>query len=77
MIPKSCFRLLCRYCPVLLCVSLAARAEVRLHGLFSDNLVLQQNTRAPVWGWADEGEKVTVSFRGKKVSTTAKGGKSS
>ena len=75
MIPKSCFRLLCRYCPVLLCVSLAARAEVRLHGLFSDNLVLQQNTRATVWGWADEGEKVTVSFRGKKVSTTAKGGK--
>ena len=31
--------------------------------------------RVSVWGWADDGEKVTVTFRGKKSSTTAKGGK--
>jgi len=31
--------------------------------------------RVPVWGWADEGEKVTVTFRGERVSATAKRGK--
>ena len=45
----------------------AARAEVRLPGLFSDNMVVQQGMRVAVWGWADEGEDVTVSFRGQKV----------
>ena len=52
-----------------------ARADVKLHGLFSDHMVLQRNTSVPVWGWADEGEEVTVEFRGQKISTRAKGGK--
>ena len=60
---------------VVLALVLSARADVRLPALFSDNLVLQQNMRVPVWGWADEGEEVTVRFRGKTVSTKAKGGK--
>jgi sialate O-acetylesterase len=51
-----------------------AHAEVKLHGLFTDHMVLQRDATAPVWGWADDGEPVTVEFRGKKVSTTAKGG---
>jgi sialate O-acetylesterase len=54
---------------------LEARADVKLPGLFSDHMVLQQGMRVPVWGWANEGEKVTVAFRGKKVSTTARKGK--
>src|SRR5438046_5908557 len=60
---------------VLCCAVLTARAHVKLAGLFSDNMVLQRRMRAPVWGWADEGEKVTVTFRGASVSATAKGGK--
>ncbi len=52
-----------------------ARAEVRLNSLFTDHMVLQRGIAVPVWGWADEGEKVTVEFRGKKVSTVAKNGK--
>jgi len=52
-----------------------ARADVKLPGLFSDHMVLQQAVRVPVWGWADDGEKVTVSFRGKKVFATARNGK--
>src|SRR5437016_14634521 len=59
----------------LLAANLAARAEVRLPGFFSDNAVLQQGARVPVWGWADDGEKVTVTFRGKDVSATARNGK--
>jgi sialate O-acetylesterase len=49
-------------------------AEVTLHGLFSDNMVLQRNARVPIWGWADEGEEVTVQFRGETVKTITKDG---
>ncbi len=49
-------------------------AEVRLPGVFSDHMVLQQELRLPIWGWADDGERVTVSFRGRTVSTTARNG---
>ena len=51
------------------------RADVRLPALFSDNMVLQQGMRVPVWGWAEDGEAVTVSFRGETVQTKAKDGK--
>jgi sialate O-acetylesterase len=47
---------------------------VKLPGLFSDHMVMQRNMPLPVWGWADEGEHVTVEFRGHKVSTRAKHG---
>jgi sialate O-acetylesterase len=53
----------------------SVRADVRLPRLFSDNLVLQQEASVTVWGWADDGEKVTVSFRNQQVSTTAADGK--
>ena len=55
--------------------SSAARAELKVHALFSDHMVLQQGTSAPVWGWANDGEVVTVKFRDQSVSATAKGGK--
>jgi sialate O-acetylesterase len=51
-----------------------ARADVRLPNLFSDNMVLQQGMKVTVWGWADDGEEVTVTFRGQKVKTVAKDG---
>ncbi|HZV36083.1 MAG TPA: sialate O-acetylesterase, partial [Verrucomicrobiae bacterium] len=52
-----------------------ARADVRLPNLFSDNMVLQQGMKVTVWGWADDGEEVTVSFRGQKAKTVARDGK--
>ncbi len=52
----------------LLALDLAAHAEVRLAAPFSDNMVLQQGMRVPIWGWADEGDVVTVTFRGQKVT---------
>jgi len=65
-----------RFCVLTaLTFAFAAHAEVKLHGLFSDNMVLQRDAAVPVWGWADDGEKVTVEFRNQKVSTTAKDGK--
>lgn len=39
----------------------AARADVKLHPLFSDHMVLQRGCPVPVWGTAAAGEKVTVT----------------
>lgn len=50
-------------------------AEVKPNSLFSDNAVLQRGMSVPVWGTAADGERVTVSIQGQRVSTTAKHGK--
>ena len=56
-----------------------AQADVKPHALFSDNMVLQRGKEAPVWGTADDGEKVTVEIDMKAIKetkeTTAKDGK--
>ena len=39
-----------------------SQAELRLHNLFTDHMVLQQDTTLPVWGWGDDGDRVTVEF---------------
>jgi sialate O-acetylesterase len=52
-----------------------ARADVKPHALFSNGMILQQGMKVPVWGTAEEGEKVTVQFQGQEVSATAKDGK--
>ncbi|MBP3695760.1 MAG: hypothetical protein J6J31_15155 [Thermoguttaceae bacterium] len=46
-------------------------AEVKLTKAFTDNAVLQRDVPVCVWGTADAGEKVTVSFSGNSVETTA------
>jgi sialate O-acetylesterase len=47
------------------------QANVVLAPLFSDHAVLQRDKPAPIWGHADAGEKVTVSFAGQTRSTIA------
>ena len=37
-------------------------ANVHLPRLFGDNMVLQRDKPVAIWGWADAGEKITVSF---------------
>ena len=51
------------------------RTEPRLPGIFSHNMVLQQGASVPLWGWADDGDTVTVTFRDQRVSTVAKNGR--
>lgn len=58
----------------LLCLaglSAAAHAEVRLHGLFGEHMVLQREKLIPVWGWAAPGETVVVSFRQQRQTARA------
>ncbi|HEX8312240.1 MAG TPA: sialate O-acetylesterase [Chthoniobacteraceae bacterium] len=57
--------------PILLLSSTVASADVRLPALISDHMVLQQESAATVWGWADPQEKVSVSFAGQKLDTAA------
>jgi sialate O-acetylesterase len=45
-------------------------AEVRLASPFSDNMVLQRDMKVPVWGWAEPGEKVTVSVMAPQQAAT-------
>src|ERR1700759_4159225 len=56
----------------LLFVATALRADVKLPAIIGDNMALQQGIPVPIWGWADPGEEVTVTFNGQ--SKTAKAG---
>ena len=49
----------------------AALANVEMGTPFADNMVLQRGRTVPVWGTADAGEKVTVSFAGQTKTATA------
>ncbi|MGC8863189.1 MAG: sialate O-acetylesterase [Armatimonadota bacterium] len=60
---------------LLAAIVLPARANVTPHALFSDNAVLQQGMRVPIWGTADAGERVTVKFQNQRVSATARNGR--
>ncbi|HEY8942146.1 MAG TPA: sialate O-acetylesterase, partial [Cellvibrio sp.] len=52
-----------------------AFAEVNLPRLLSDGAILQRDKPLTIWGWADDGEKVTVNFAGKELSTVTKAGR--
>ena len=48
------------------CLASSAQAEVKLASIFGDHMILQRELAVPVWGWADPGETVTVSFADQK-----------
>jgi len=54
-----------------LCLVPAARADVKLSGMFSDHMVLQQGAPVPVWGRAKPGEQVAVKFGEQSENATA------
>lgn len=55
-----------------LVLSLASlSAEVILPGLFADGMVLQQQAKVPVWGWAKSGSLIKVDFAGQSQNTKA------
>ncbi|MCE0483901.1 MAG: sialate O-acetylesterase [Methylacidiphilales bacterium] len=47
------------------------RADVKMPAIFGDHMVLQQDSKIPVWGWAAPGEKVNVALGTKTADTTA------
>ena len=64
---------------IVLAVSLTATAAesggLKLASLFTDNMVLQQGRKNPVWGKAQDGAKILVELNGKKAETEAENGK--
>ncbi|HBY59988.1 MAG TPA: sialate O-acetylesterase [Solibacterales bacterium] len=51
--------------------ALPLAADVRLPSVFSDGLVLQRNRPCPVWGFADPGERLTVTFMDQQIQAAA------
>src|SRR4051812_29841182 len=52
-----------------------AAAELKAHGLFTDNLLLQRDRKVPIWGTSDKPDRVTVKFGEQSVSATPTDGK--
>ncbi|MGY8671652.1 MAG: sialate O-acetylesterase, partial [Verrucomicrobiia bacterium] len=53
-------------------ISLSASvADVKLPSVLGSHMVLQRGVECPIWGWADAGEAVTVSFAGQNAKATA------
>jgi sialate O-acetylesterase len=46
-------------------------ADLSLAGIFTDHAILQRNAAAPVWGWGDPGEQVTLTFSDQTHRATA------
>jgi sialate O-acetylesterase len=53
----------------------AALAELRLHGLFTDNMVLQRDEAVYIFGFADDDDTVTLHFRDQRVRPKVKDGR--
>ena len=42
-------------------ITTGAQAKVKLPHILGDNMILQQNTEASLWGWAKPGTTVEVT----------------
>ncbi|MDT5155670.1 MAG: sialate O-acetylesterase [Acidobacteriota bacterium] len=56
---------------LLFCLTGSARADVRVPSLIGDHMVLQQGRKVRVWGTAEPGERVTVTFNGSTTPAPA------
>ncbi len=54
-----------------LLVYLTSFSQVRLPKLISDDMVLQRDANVKIWGWAGEGEKISVNFIDSTYNTIA------
>ncbi|MCH2209044.1 MAG: hypothetical protein MK132_24715 [Lentisphaerales bacterium] len=55
-------------------IGISLIAEIKVSTLFTDNMVLQRDMPAAVFGSGEEGEKVKVEINGKQAETTVKDG---
>src|SRR3546814_10677 len=64
---------------ILLCLLVLAGAvqlslaDIRLPKLVDDNMVLRRGQPIHIWGWADPGEHIEISFDGKRYETATTG----
>ena len=61
--------------PILICIiSIPAFSKIVLPEIFSDNMVLQQQTEAPVWGKASPNKNVKIITSWNKQAYTTRSG---
>ena len=53
--------------------SAAENGALRVHNIFSSNMVIQRNKPIKIWGWASAGAKVSVPC-GQAMAEAAAGG---
>ena len=51
-------------------ISFQAESKINVSKLIGDHMVIQRNHKVPVWGWAEEGEKIVVTFQKKIYRAT-------
>ena len=73
--PSQRFSLLTYAAIWLLATAFPACADVKPNVLFGTGAVLQRDMPLPVWGSAQDGEKVTVTLNGRSASTVAVNGR--
>lgn len=56
---------------LLLFFSQTGYGQVKLPQLISDGMVLQRDSELKIWGWAPEGEKLSIEFNGNTYKATA------
>ncbi len=56
---------------VALTATIKTNAQISLPKIIGNEMILQRNQPAPIWGFASAGEKITVNFNGQKKQTTA------
>lgn len=66
-------RLLIALCALVFCST--SLADIRLPRLISDGAVLQRDKPVVIWGWADDGEAIRVTFAGSELRTQAESGR--
>lgn len=70
----NCLRFCCVPSTVLVLTSLLvveAAADIRLPGVFSDNMVLQRGDKVRIWGSAEPGETLKITLGDSSCETTA------
>ena len=58
--PHEMMKRILLFLALLLPVTLGAE-DLRVAHIFSDHMVLQRESKVPVWGWGDPGKTVTVT----------------
>ncbi|WP_223678566.1 sialate O-acetylesterase [Flavobacterium hibisci] len=54
---------------IFLTLTFSIKAQVKLPALVSDNMVLQQNAKVNLWGWASPNEKINIQLGWQNAST--------
>jgi len=60
-----------RFLLIIFAIAQSANAAVRLPAIISDNMVLQQGIKDRIWGSANAGERVVVTFDKKTSNIVA------